>query len=30
MLLKMKNRENMFISLTDTYNSVVNLDNVQL
>ena len=30
MLLKMKNRENMFISLTDTYSSVVNLDNVQL
>lgn len=30
MLLKMKNRENMFISLTATYSSVVNLDNVQL
>lgn len=30
MLLKMKNRENMFISLTDMYSSVVNLDNVQL
>lgn len=30
MLLKMKNRENMFISLTDTYSSVVNLENVQL
>ena len=30
MLLKMKNRENMFILLTDTYSSVVNLENVQL
>ena len=30
MLLKMKNRENMFILLTDMYSTVVNLENVQL
>lgn len=30
MLLKIKNRENMLISLTDMFSSVVNLDNVQL
>lgn len=30
MLLKIKNRENMFISLIDMFSSVVNPDNVQL